>query len=299
MADILYGKPVADALADETAQRVDTLRSAGIDPCLLIVRVGDDPGDLSYERSATRRCESMGIAVRTLCFEPDVSGDELVCAVREAGSDASVHGILILRPLPAHIDDRAVREALPAEKDVDGITDGSLSGVYAGNGTGYAPCTAEACVRILEHYGIPVEGKHAVVAGRSLVIGRPAAMLMLHRHATVTICHSRTSDLAGHCLQADILIAASGSREALTALCYRAGQVVLDVGIHVDSEGRVLGDVDYETAERLVGAITPVPGGVGAVTTAVLADHVVRAAGLALQTGRDRRLSEGGRERNI
>lgn len=281
MAQLLYGKQVADAMDLETAANVARCAARGIRPCLAIVRTGEDPGDESYERGARRRCEALGIEVRPVHFPKDVSLKEFLSAVGQVNRDPSVHSCLILRPLPAHLDDEAVRRALAPEKDADGITDGSLAGLYAGAEQGYAPCTAEACIRILEHYGIEIKGKHAVVVGRSLVIGRPAAMLLLERHATVTICHTRTGNLTEICRQADILVAAAGRQGILDPGCFREGQVVLDVGIHVGAEGKITGDVDFSRAEPLVSAITPVPGGVGAVTTAVLAAHVAKAAEMA------------------
>lgn len=281
MAQLLYGKQVADAMDLETAASVARCAARGIRPCLVIVRTGEDAGDESYERGARRRCEALGIEVRLAHFPRDVSQEDFLFAVEEINMDPSVHSCLILRPLPPHLDDEAVRKALAPAKDADGITDGSLSGLYAGTGRGYAPCTAEACIRILEHYGIEIKGKHAVVVGRSLVIGRPVAMLLLERHATVTICHTRTGNLTEICRQADILVAAAGRQGILDPGCFREGQVVLDVGIHVGAEGKISGDVDFPRAEPLVSAITPVPGGVGAVTTAVLAAHVVRVAEMA------------------
>ncbi len=278
MAEILSGKPVADAIADEAKRGIETLRPAGVVPCLAIFRVGDDAGDISYERGAARRMESLGVDVRFYRFETCVSQEDFVRAVREASADDAVHGILLLRPLPGHIDDAAVRQALASAKDVDGITDGSLAGIYAGADIGFAPCTAEACVRMLDYYNIPVQGKRALVVGRSLVIGKPVAMLLLGRHATVTVCHSRSVDIEQVCAQSDIIVAATGNRDVLSKKCFRSEHVVLDVGIHVDAEGRLTGDVDFEEAESIVQAITPVPGGIGSVTTAVLANHVVSAA---------------------
>ena len=176
------------------------------------------------------------------------------------------------------MDDRAVRAALAPEKDVDGITDASLAGVFTGSGVGYAPCTAQACVEILDHYGIPLEGKRVTVVGRSLVVGKPAAMLLDRRNATVTLCNSRTRDLPALCRQAEVLVVAMGRREAIGAGCFAPGQVVVDVGIHTGADGKLCGDVRFAEAEPAVAAITPVPGGVGAMTTSVLAAHVVEAA---------------------
>lgn len=274
----LAGKPVAEMIAEETVRRVEALREAGISPGLAIVRVGERPGDLSYERSAAKRCQALGIEVRHCHFEDGVAQDALLAAIEELNGDTRIHGVLILRPLPEPLQDDVLCEALSVEKDVDGITSGSMAGVYAHAEQGFVPCTAEACIRTLEYYELPIEGRHAVVVGRSLVIGKPLSMLLLERHATVTICHTRTADLDTHLQGADIVVAASGHRGAIEAKHLREGQTVLDVGIHVLPDGRLSGDIDYEQAASRVDAITPVPGGIGAVTTAVLALHVAKAA---------------------
>ena len=192
--------------------------------------------------------------------------------------DGSIHGCLLFRPLPPQMDDGAVRAALAPEKDVDGITDASLAGVFTGSGVGYPPCTAQACVEVLDYYGIPLEGRRVTVVGRSLVVGKPAAMLLDRRNATVTLCNSRTRDLAALCRQADVLVVAMGRRGAIGADCIAPGQAVVDVGIHTGPDGRLCGDVRFEEAEAIAAAITPVPGGVGAMTTSVLAAHVAAAA---------------------
>lgn len=195
-------------------------------------------------------------------------------------SDSNVHGVLMFRPLPAQLDEVSACEALMPVKDVDGITSGSAAALYTGAGKGFAPCTAEAVIALLEHYGVVIEGKNAVIVGRSLVIGRPVSMLMLAKHATVTVCHSRTRNLAELTRRADIVIAAIGKTESLTADCFAPGQVVIDVGINYsESKRKLVGDVDFDAVAPLVGAISPVPAGVGAVTTAILAKHVVLAAG--------------------
>ncbi len=204
--------------------------------------------------------------------------------IKDINEDAAIHGALIFRPLPKHLDDEAVRQALLPEKDVDGITDGSLLGVFAGVPKGFPPCTAQACMEILEQAGIDPKGKEAVVVGRSLVVGRPAAMLLLQRNATVTICHTRTQDMEGVCRRAQILIVAAGRAGVIGADHVSAGQTVIDVGIHVGEDGKLRGDVDFQAAEPIVEAITPVPGGVGAVTTAVLASHVVEAASRSVRS---------------
>lgn len=287
MALLLSGKPVAEALGRETARQVSALAERGVHPCLAIIRVGEDPGDRAYESSALRRCESLGIRVRLLRYPEEVTQQELLEGIRQVNEDASVHSCLILRPLPPHLNDQEIRSALDPAKDADGITDGSLATVFSGSGKGFAPCTAEACIRILDHYGIEIQGKNAVVVGRSPVIGKPAAMLLLHRNATVTLCHTRTRGLAEICRRADILLVAAGRQGVVDEACFHPDQTVLDVGIHPGAQGKISGDVDFSRAETLVSAITPVPGGVGAVTTAVLAAHVADAAlASEMKTGR-------------
>ena len=198
--------------------------------------------------------------------------------IHALNADEKVHGVLMFRPLPGHLDDEAARAALDPKKDMDGITDGSMTAVYAGTKGGYPPCTAAACVALLKHYNIPIKGKRVVVIGRSLVIGKPVSLLLLAEHATVTICHSRSENLPEICREADILVVAAGKAGMVGAESVRAGQVVLDVGIHVGADGNLCGDTRFAEVEPVVEAITPVPGGVGTVTTSVLVSHVVEAA---------------------
>ena len=286
MAELLKGKPVAEAIGDELAGRVRALADAGVVPTLAIVRVGERPDDLFYERGATKRCEALGIAVRVTALPADCAQDELMGAIERVNGDASVHGCLMFRPLPKHLDEEAACAALDPVKDVDGITPGSLYGVFAGRAVGFAPCTAEACVRLLGHYGVELEGANVAVVGRSLVIGRPVAMMLQAANATVTMCHTRTRDVAAACRAADVVVVAAGHAGTLRADAVRAGQVVVDVGINWDeAAGKLVGDVAFDEVEPVVGAITPVPGGVGGVTTAVLAAHVVEAAERAARVG--------------
>lgn len=282
MAQLWKGAPVAAALTEELSQRAQALVAKGITPTLAIVRVGERPEDLSYERGALKRCEKVGIAVRQYLLTAASSQTDLMEVIEEINRDDSIHGCLLFRPLPKHMDEAAICAALSPAKDVDGITAGSLAAVFSGSGAGYPPCTAQACLEILDHYGYELKGKRAVVVGRSLVIGKPVSMLLLGRHATVTICHTRTADLPAECRRADLLVAAAGKAGAVSAQCLASGQVVLDVGINVDEDGNLVGDVDFAAAENTVEAITPVPGGVGAVTTSVLARHVIEAAEKAI-----------------
>lgn len=279
MAELLLkGAEVAKALTETLQQEAEQLKAKGVEPCLAILRVGARDDDLSYERGAMKRCEKVGIAVRSVVLPEDVTQEMLMGEVRKLNEDAGVHGVLMFRPLPKHLDDEAVRAALAPAKDMDGITDGSMTAVYAGTGSGYAPCTAQACVELLKHYNIPIKGKRVVVIGRSLVIGKPVSLLLLAEHATVTICHSRSENLSEICKEADILVVAAGKAGMIGAESVLAGQVVLDVGIHANADGTLCGDTRFAEVEPLVAAITPVPGGVGAVTTAVLASHVIEAA---------------------
>lgn len=282
MAQLWKGAPVAAALTEQLSQRAQALIAKGVTPTLAIVRVGERPEDLSYERGALKRCEKVGIAVRQYLLTATSSQTDLIEVIKEINRDDSIHGCLLFRPLPKHMDEAAVCAALSPAKDVDGITAGSLAAVFSGSGAGYPPCTAQACLEILDHYGYELKGKRAVVVGRSLVIGKPVSMLLLGRHATVTICHTRTADLPAECRRADVLVAAAGKAGAVSAQCLAPGQVVLDVGINVDEDGNLVGDVDFAAAENTVEAITPVPGGVGAVTTSVLARHVIEAAEKAI-----------------
>lgn len=278
MGRILKGAPVAERLSRELTVRAEALLARGISPTLAIVRVGERQEDLSYERGARKRCQAVGIALRLFALPEDCPQSALEDAIRQINADDSIHGCLLLRPLPARLDERRACELLLPEKDVDCATSRSLGGVFTGSPVGFPPCTAQACLEILDYYQIPLEGKRAVVISRSLVIGRPAAMMLLERNATVTICHTKTADMASLCRQADILIAAAGRAGMVDARFAAPGQTVIDVGINVDEEGKLRGDVAFSQVEPLVGAITPVPGGVGGVTSAVLAKHVVEAA---------------------
>jgi methylenetetrahydrofolate dehydrogenase (NADP+)/methenyltetrahydrofolate cyclohydrolase len=278
MASILKGSEVADALSARLATDVEELKDSGIQPTLAILRVGERGEDLSYERGAIKRAEKVGVLTQSIVLPEDVLQDELEAAIDRLNADSEVHGVLMFRPLPAHINEDAARNRLAPAKDVDGITDTSAVGVFTGRGFGFAPCTPQACMEILEHFGVEFKGRRAVVVGRSLVVGKPAAMMLLERHATVTICHSRTRDLPEVVRSAEIVIACVGRAKMITAEYLSPGQIVIDVGINVTEQGDLVGDVDFETAERVVGALTPVPGGVGAVTTSVLMKHVVQAA---------------------
>lgn len=282
MAQVLKGAPVAAAITQEVAARADALRAAGTQPTLAIVRVGARPDDLAYERAALKRADKCGVAAKVVELPADCGQDRLMDAIAQVNADAGVHGCLLFRPLPAGLDDAAAASALDPAKDVDGITPGSLYGVFSGRACGFAPCTAEAVVALLDHYGVALDGAEAVVVGRSLVIGKPVAQLLLSRGATVTTCHTHTRDLAAVARRADVVVVAAGHAGTLRASELAPGQVVVDVGTNWDPAAqRLVGDVSWcaDDADSLgLSAITPVPGGVGAVTTAVLVRHVVEAA---------------------
>lgn len=279
MAELLKGKPVADAMGEELAGRIAALKAAGVEPTLAIVRVGEREDDLSYERGATKRCEGLGIGVRKFVLPADCTQEDLMSAIAEVNEDASIHGCLMFRPLPKTLDEQAACAALDPAKDMDGITQGSLYGVFANQPVGFPPCTADACLRVLDFYGYDLTGARVTVVGRSLVIGKPVSLMLQARNATVTMCHTRTRDLPAECRKAEILVVAAGHIGTVGADAVAEGQVVVDVGINWDeAAGKLAGDVAFAEVEPKVAAITPVPGGVGSVTTAVLASHVVEAA---------------------
>jgi len=278
MAKILKGKEVADALNAACIADIQSLLQCAIRPTLALIRLGNNPDDLAYESSIIKKAQSLGIQILGCDMDQNADQHELESHIRGFNQDPYVHGIMLFRPLPKHMDEQAVLNLIAPEKDVDGVTDISMGMVYAGNNQGFGPCTAESAMAILKHYQIPIEGKRAVVLGRSLVIGKPVAMMLLGRNATVTICHSKTKNLAGECKQGDILIAAVGKAGMVDASFVHEGQTVIDVGINVNEDGTMGGDVDYIGVEPVVSAITPVPGGVGTVTTAILMEHVIRSA---------------------
>ena len=278
MAKQLLGKEVTAALNERIKADVAALNAKGVKPTLGIIRVGERPDDLSYERGATKRCETLGVEYKKYLLPADVSQEELLKVVDEVNNDDNIHGVLMFRPLPKHIDQTLVENALAAEKDVDCQTDASLGGVFTGKKVGFPPCTPQACMEILDHYGIDCTGKKAVVIGRSLVVGKPAAQMLIKKNATVTTCHTRTIDMPSVAREAEILIVAAGRAGVVGAEYVSPGQIVIDVGINVNAEGKLCGDVDYAAVEPIVDSITPVPGGVGSVTTSVLVGHVVEAA---------------------
>lgn len=282
MGKLLKGKPVADAINESLKNEVALLKEKNVTPTLAILRVGEREDDLSYERGAMKRCEQVGVAVKNVVLPEDVEEKEFFETLQGLNEDANVHGILMFRPLPKHIDGEKARKMLAPEKDVDGCTDGSLAGVFTNTKTGFPPCTAQAAMEILDFYDVDLKGKNAAVIGRSLVIGRPVAMMLMHKNATVTICHTKTVDVPAVTKKADIVIAASGQMESVDETYLSEGQVVIDVGIGWNEEKQKLcGDVLTDHVVDFVEGITPVPGGVGSVTTSILVKHVVEAASRA------------------
>ena len=279
MATLYKGAEVNAGLNARIMKDVEDLKARGVTPTLGIVRVGDRPDDLSYERGATKRADTLGVAVEKFVLPQDVEQEKLLDVIREINANDKIHGVLLFRPLPKHLDEALICNTLAPEKDIDGITDLSNAGVFTGKALGFAPCTPSACMEILDHYGIDCTGKKAVVIGRSLVVGKPAAMMLIKKNATVTVCHTRTKDMPAVCREADILIVAAGRAGVVGADYVRPGQVVIDVGINW-SEEQQKPSVRRKAAmvEPIVEAITPVPGGVGTVTTSVLIGHVVEAA---------------------
>ena len=289
MAKLLLGKEVTDALNASLQTRTAALREKGVTPTLGIIRVGENPSDLSYEKGAVKRAELVGVNVVKFVLPEDATKADVLAAIDKVNADDSIHGVLMFRPLPKHLkaDQTEICNRLDPKKDVDCMTDLSNAGVFEGRSDlGFAPCTPAACMEILDYYGIDCKGKNAVVIGRSLVVGKPAAMMLMAKNATVTVCHTKTVDTAAIARQADILVSAAGVLGSLTRDYVRPGQVVIDVSINWDEnkpnakggKGGIAGDAVYDEVEPIVEAITPVPGGVGSVTTSVLIGHVVEAA---------------------
>ncbi len=289
MAKLLLGKEVTDALNAKLQAKVEELKAKGISPKLGILRCGENPSDLSYEKGATKRAELIGVEVEKFVLPEDVTKEALIAQIEALNADDSIHGVLMFRPLPKHLkaDQNEICNKLDPRKDVDCMTDLSNAGVFEGRSDlGFAPCTPQACMEILDYYGIDCKGKNAVVIGRSLVVGKPAAMMLMGKNATVTVCHTRTVNTAEIARGADILVSSAGVLGSLTKDFVRPGQIVIDVSINWDAEkinskggkGAIAGDAKFDEVEPIVEAITPVPGGVGSVTTSVLIKHVIEAA---------------------
>ncbi|HKL10951.1 MAG TPA: bifunctional 5,10-methylenetetrahydrofolate dehydrogenase/5,10-methenyltetrahydrofolate cyclohydrolase [Clostridia bacterium] len=280
MGMILKGKAVADSITESVIADVEILKEKGTTPKLAIVRVGADPSDLAYERGALKRMEKCGIEVEVFELQEDISQKDFIEGLKRTNEDVRIHGILVFRPMPKYLDEEAIKYVVSPEKDVDSFSPVNVAKVTEGDETGFPPATPTAVMEMLKFYEVDLNGKHAVVVGRSMVVGKPLSMLLLNENATVTICHSKTSNLAEMCRSADVLIAAVGRAKMIDDSFVKEGAVVIDVGINMDENGNMCGDVDFESCKDKVSMITPVPAGVGSVTTSVLAKHVVKACKL-------------------
>ena len=274
--EILKGLPVANAINEKLMEQVKSIE--GPLPHLAIIRVGERPDDCSYERGAVKKMDKVGVRCTTYTFDADIDNKTFQAEFDKINENPDIDGILMLRPLPKQLDEKQIENKIDPRKDLDGISPLNLAKVYAGDESGYAPCTAEAVIEMLDYAGIDIKGKRVTVVGRSLVIGKPVSMLLMKRNATVTVCHTKTFDMAGTCKNAEILVAAAGSARMIKKEYVADGAVVIDVGINVDDEGNLCGDVDFDAISDIAAAASPVPGGVGSVTTSVLAKHLVKAA---------------------
>ena len=275
---IIKGAQVAEAVSAETLKRAEALRLKGIEPCLAVIRVGEDGSQLAYERGALKRMDKCGINCRVCAFDENISQEDFENEFKKINDDNSVHGILLLQPLPKTLSVEPIKDIINPLKDIDAVSPVNMYKILANDKTGYAPCTAEGVMEILDWMGTDLKGKKCKVIGRSMIVGKPLGLLLLARDATVTYCHSKTIELAKETKDADVLIAAAGSAKLVGADFVNENMTVIDVGVNVDENGNMCGDVDFEAVEPIVANITPVPGGTGAVTTSVLAKHVVKAA---------------------
>ena len=271
----LRGKKVSDGIKEYVSKELETLSFV---PKLAIVRVGENPDDMSYERGATKKLKSFGLDVASYVFPQDISDEDIKKAFKDINENDEVTGILLLRPLPRTINEKDIENMIDSKKDLDGISPINIAKVFAGDTSGFSPCTAEAVIEVLKAYDIELTGKRVTVVGRSMVVGKPVSMLLLKENATVTMTHTRTVDLKKTCSDAEIVIAAAGRAKMLNSDYCGQDAVMIDVGINVDENGKLCGDVDYATLDGKASAATPVPGGVGTVTTAVLAKHLIQAA---------------------
>ncbi len=278
-AQRIEGKPLAAAVKQRVALEVELLKQRGIRPCLAVILVGEDPASQVYVAGKERDCAQCGMESRLYRLPADITQAALLELLAQLAADREVHGILVQLPLPAQIDEQTVIAAIPPEKDVDGFTPVNLGRMLIGQPC-FVPCTPAGCLEMIASTGVSLDGKHAVVVGRSNIVGKPAAVLLLQRNATVTVCHSRTKDLADHCRRADVLVAAVGKAGFITGDMVKPGAVVIDVGINRGADGKLCGDVDFAAASEKASFITPVPGGVGLMTRAMLMENTLRAAKL-------------------
>ena len=277
MAIRIEGKLLAAQVKERVAAGVAQLKEKGIEPCLAVIMVGENPASQVYVKGKVKDCAECGIKSLEIHLPAETTQEELLQKLAELADDASVHGLLVQLPLPAHIDEKTVIEAIPPQKDVDGFTAVNVGRMMIGEEC-FLPCTPAGCMEMIRSTGVSISGKNAVVIGRSNIVGKPAAMLLLRENATVTICHSRTENLKQVCANADILVAAVGRAGFVTGDMVKPGAVVIDVGINRNAQGKLCGDVDYDAAAEKAGYITPVPGGVGLMTRAMLMQITLQAA---------------------
>lgn len=280
MGQVIKGKPVADKISEELVQEIEALKGKGIEPKLTIVRVGARPDDLAYERGALGRCKKVGITTEVKELAEDINQDDFVKELEKLNDDKAVNGILIFRPLPEQLDESVIKYVISPEKDVDCLSPVNVGKMTEGDKTGFPPCTPTAVMEILKYYEVDLEGKDCAIIGASMVVGKPAALLLLNENATISVCHIFTKDSAKVASQAEVVVVGVGVPKLVKENWIGNGAVVIDVGINVDEEGNLCGDVDFEGVKDKAAMITPVPGGVGSVTTSILAKHVVKACKL-------------------
>ncbi|MBN3786523.1 bifunctional methylenetetrahydrofolate dehydrogenase/methenyltetrahydrofolate cyclohydrolase FolD [Burkholderia sp. Ac-20353] len=276
-AEIIDGVAVSQQLREEVSRRAAELTRKGVTPGLAVVLVGDDPASAVYVRNKVKACEQHGLHSTLDRLPTETSEEALLARIRELNEDPKIHGILVQLPLPAHIDSHKVIESIAAEKDVDGFHVANAGALMTGRPQ-FRPCTPYGVMKLLEAYEIPVSGRQALVIGRSNIVGKPMAMLLLEAGATVTICHSKTADLSAHTKAADIVVAAVGKRNILTGAMVKAGAAVIDVGMNKTDEGKLCGDVEFATVREVAGYVTPVPGGVGPMTITMLLVNTLESA---------------------
>ncbi len=275
MAEILKGAPVAKAIKEKIKAEAEVLNQKNIIPTLGIIRMGNRADDISYEKSVVKNCESVGIQARVFEVAVDTPMDEFVELLKKVNEDDSVHGILMFRPLPDHIDYEVIKNIIDPRKDIDCMNPVNLEKVFEGELDGFVPCTPKAVIEVLKHYGVSLVGANVAIINRSMVVGRPLSMMFLGESSTVTICHSKTKNLPKVTASADIVVAAVGKARMLGKEYFSENSIVIDVGINDAGDGKICGDVDYDNVVESVKAITPVPGGVGSVTSAILLNHVI------------------------
>ncbi len=277
MTDILKGNVVASQIKEQMKRDIEELARSNKVPTLAIVRLGNNPGDISYEKSIIKNCDNIGIKSKVFERDINIKTEELVELIGELNDDNSISGILVFRPLPKHIDEEVVRNTVSPLKDVDCMHPLNLEKIFEGNMEGFAPCTPKSAMEILKFYEVPLEGKNVVVVNRSMVVGKPLTMMLLEKNATVTICHSRTKNLSEITKNADVVVVALGRAKFFDESYFTEGSIIIDVGVSLDENGKLSGDVDYEKVSPIVSKVTPVPGGVGSVTTSILLSQVVLA----------------------